>query len=198
MTPVRASEGARHVLLPCRFRRRRGQRPRLHRRNADVHVRRRRARRGRRQRARARARARRAVHRPRLAPSEYVAIGEGVACAPPASMLPSTTTSQVEPTDASFQEAARFAADGRFDGFVSVGGGSVMDTCKAANLYASHPAEFMTYVNAPIGGGQQMPGPVKPHIACPTTSRHRVGNDGHRDLRLCARSTPRPASSRAG
>lgn len=76
----------------------------------------------------------------------------------------------VEPTTASFQAAARFAAEGRFDGYVSVGGGSVMDTCKAANLYATHPAEFMTYVNAPIGGGQRVPGPVKPHIACPTTS----------------------------
>jgi alcohol dehydrogenase class IV len=76
----------------------------------------------------------------------------------------------VEPTDASFQEATRFAADGRFDGYVSVGGGSVMDTCKAANLYATHPAEFMTYINAPIGAGQKVPGPVKPHIACPTTS----------------------------
>jgi alcohol dehydrogenase class IV len=45
-----------------------------------------------------------------------------------------------------------------------------MDTCKAANLYSSQPAEFMTYVNAPIGAGQRVPGPVKPHIACPTTS----------------------------
>ncbi len=76
----------------------------------------------------------------------------------------------VEPTTASFQSAARFAAEGGFDGYVSVGGGSVMDTCKAANLYATHPAEFMTYVNAPIGGGQRVPGPLKPHIACPTTS----------------------------
>ena len=76
----------------------------------------------------------------------------------------------IEPTDASFQDAARFAAQGRFDGYVSVGGGSVIDTCKAANLYASCPAEFMTYVNAPIGGGQKVPAPLKPHIACPTTS----------------------------
>jgi hydroxyacid-oxoacid transhydrogenase len=76
----------------------------------------------------------------------------------------------IEPTDGSFQDATRFAAEGRFDGFVSVGGGSVMDTCKAANLYACHPAEFMTYVNAPIGAGQKVPGAVKPHIACPTTS----------------------------
>jgi len=76
----------------------------------------------------------------------------------------------VEPTTASFQAAARFAAEGRFDGYVSVGGGSVMDTCKAANLYAAHPAEFMSYVNAPIGGGQKVPGALKAHIACPTTS----------------------------
>ena len=76
----------------------------------------------------------------------------------------------VEPTDASLQDAARFATEGRFDGYVSVGGGSVIDTCKAANLYASHRADFMTYVNAPIGAGGKVPGAVRPHIACPTTS----------------------------
>ena len=76
----------------------------------------------------------------------------------------------IEPTDLSLQDATRFAAEGRFDGYVSVGGGSVMDTCKAANLYASQPAEFMAYVNAPIGEGRKVPGPVRPHIACPTTS----------------------------
>ena len=77
---------------------------------------------------------------------------------------------RVEPTDASFKQASRFAQEGSFDGFVSVGGGSVMDTCKAANLYSSHPAEFLTYVNAPVGEGTPVPGPLKPHIACPTTS----------------------------
>src|SRR6202171_3628676 len=76
----------------------------------------------------------------------------------------------VEPPTASLQAAARFASEGKFDGYVSVGGGSVMDTCKAANLYATHPAEFMSYVNAPIGGGQKVPGPLKPHLACPTTA----------------------------
>jgi len=77
---------------------------------------------------------------------------------------------RVEPTDASFKGAAQFALDGTFDGFFSVGGGSVIDTCKAANLYSTYPADFLTYVNAPIGGGQPIPGPLKPHIACPTTS----------------------------
>ena len=76
----------------------------------------------------------------------------------------------IEPTDQSLQHATRFAREANVDGYVSVGGGSVMDTCKAANLYATHPADFMTYVNAPIGAGQRAPGPVKPHIACPTTS----------------------------
>jgi alcohol dehydrogenase class IV len=60
----------------------------------------------------------------------------------------------VEPTDASFKEA-RFAADGRFDGFVAIGGGSTMDTAKAANLYSTYPADFLTYVNAPIGMGSR-------------------------------------------
>ena len=42
----------------------------------------------------------------------------------------------VEPTDISFKQGSKFARDGKFDGFVSVGGGSVMDTCKASNLYS--------------------------------------------------------------
>ncbi|MGL1832241.1 hydroxyacid-oxoacid transhydrogenase [Rhodocyclaceae bacterium SMB388] len=77
---------------------------------------------------------------------------------------------RVEPTDASFVDATRFASEGNFDGYVSVGGGSVIDTAKAANLYASFPAELATYVNAPLGDGRAVPGPLKPHIACPTTS----------------------------
>ena len=77
---------------------------------------------------------------------------------------------QVEPTDESFQAATKFAADANVDGFISVGGGSVIDTTKAANLYSTHPADFLTYVNAPIGDGVAVPGPLKPHIACPTTS----------------------------
>ena len=77
---------------------------------------------------------------------------------------------RVEPTDKSFLAATEFARDCGAAAFVSLGGGSVIDTCKAANLYASYPAEFLTYVNAPIGGGQPVPGPLKPHIACPTTS----------------------------
>ena len=76
----------------------------------------------------------------------------------------------VEPTDLSFKEAADFATEGRFDEYVAVGGGSTIDTAKAADLYATHPAQFFTYVNAPVGDGRPVPGPLAPLIAVPTTS----------------------------
>ncbi|GIK38427.1 MAG: alcohol dehydrogenase [Chloroflexota bacterium] len=77
---------------------------------------------------------------------------------------------RVEPTDISFKEAIQFATEGNFDGYVAVGGGSSMDTAKAANLYATYPADFLTYVNPPIGQGQPVPGRLKPLIAIPTTA----------------------------
>tara|TARA_B100000029_G_C17605042_1_gene967132 strand:+ start:3661 stop:4947 length:1287 start_codon:yes stop_codon:yes gene_type:complete len=77
---------------------------------------------------------------------------------------------RVEPTDESFKEAIRFAIDGKFDGYVAVGGGSSIDTAKAANLYATYPADFLEYVNAPIGKAVPVPGPLKPLFAIPTTS----------------------------
>ncbi len=77
---------------------------------------------------------------------------------------------RVEPTDVSFRGASAFAADGEFDGYVAVGGGSVIDTAKAANLYATYPADLLAYVNAPIGRGEPVPGPLQPLIAIPTTT----------------------------
>jgi hydroxyacid-oxoacid transhydrogenase len=77
---------------------------------------------------------------------------------------------RVEPTDQSFKDAIDFAVEGRFDGYVAVGGGSSMDTAKAANLYATYPDDFLTYVNPPIGSGTPVPGPLKPLIAIPTTA----------------------------
>lgn len=78
--------------------------------------------------------------------------------------------SRVEPSDASFREAIRAAGESRCDGFAAVGGGSSIDTAKAANLYTTYPAELLTYVNRPIGRGEPVPGPLKPLVAVPTTA----------------------------
>merc|ERR1712110_244997 len=78
---------------------------------------------------------------------------------------------RVEPTDVSFKAAADFAKLHKFDAILAVGGGSVIDTAKAANLYASDPeADFLDYVNAPIGKGKPVTVPLMPLLAIPTTA----------------------------
>src|SRR5215217_1868404 len=77
---------------------------------------------------------------------------------------------RVERSIDSLQEAADFALEAEVDGFVSVGGGSAIDTAKVADLIVTHPAPVMEYVNPPIGEGRKPPAPLKPHLAIPTTS----------------------------
>ena len=77
---------------------------------------------------------------------------------------------RVEPTDESFQEAIRAAQADNYDAFVAVGGGSTIDTAKAANLYSCYPADLLDYVNPPIGKGLPVPGPLKTLLAIPTTA----------------------------
>lgn len=77
---------------------------------------------------------------------------------------------RVEPSDASIQQAITFAATTPHDAIVAVGGGSTLDTAKAANLYACYPADLLEYVNHPIGRGKPVPGPLKPLFAIPTTA----------------------------
>ncbi len=77
---------------------------------------------------------------------------------------------EVEPTDRSMIEAAEYARTEEFDGLVAVGGGSAIDTAKAVNLLACHPAPLLDYVNRPVGKGLPVPGPLRPLIALPTTA----------------------------
>jgi hydroxyacid-oxoacid transhydrogenase len=77
---------------------------------------------------------------------------------------------RVEPTDGSFQDAIAAARERPYDAFVAVGGGSTIDTAKAINLYTTCPADFLDYVNPPIGKGLPVPGPLKPLMAIPTTA----------------------------
>jgi hydroxyacid-oxoacid transhydrogenase len=78
---------------------------------------------------------------------------------------------RVEPSDESFLDAIAFAREGAYDAFVAVGGGSTIDTAKAVNLYTTcPPADFLDYVNPPVGKGLPVPGPLKTLIAIPTTA----------------------------
>jgi len=108
---------------------------------------------------------------------------------------------RVEPTDGAFIDAARFAADGRFDGYISVGGGSVIDTAKAANLYSTYPAEFAAYVNAPLGEGRVVPGALKPKPSLPAPGPSSAWSGTRRRPSprtnwRCSSATPSPTGSR--
>lgn len=77
---------------------------------------------------------------------------------------------RMEPSLDSFAAAAAFARRGAFDCFLAFGGGSTIDTAKVANLQSTYPADLFDYVNAPIGKGKPVPGPLKPLIGIPTTA----------------------------
>ena len=74
-----------------------------------------------------------------------------------------------EPNETSVEEAVA-AARGGFDGFVGVGGGSALDTAKLCALFATYEGDLLDFVNAPIGAGRAVPGPVMPVVALPTTA----------------------------
>ncbi|RDL36571.1 uncharacterized protein BP5553_05923 [Venustampulla echinocandica] len=78
---------------------------------------------------------------------------------------------RIEPKDSSIKEAITFSKNYQPDAFLAVGGGSVIDTAKCMNLYTCYPdADFLDFVNAPVGKGRPVDKPLKPLIAVPTTA----------------------------
>jgi hydroxyacid-oxoacid transhydrogenase len=78
---------------------------------------------------------------------------------------------RVEPKDSSIKQAIEYAKPYRPDAFLAVGGGSVIDTAKLMNLYTTFPeADFLDFVNAPLGRGLPIQGKLMPLIAVPTTA----------------------------
>jgi hydroxyacid-oxoacid transhydrogenase len=78
---------------------------------------------------------------------------------------------RVEPKDSSIKEAINVSKPYQPDLFLAVGGGSVIDTAKLMNLYTCFPdADFLDFVNAPLGKGLPITKPLKPLIAIPTTA----------------------------
>ncbi len=92
----------------------------------------------------------------------------------------------VEPTDKSWnvsvnplcipsnerQDAIAFARSQDITHFLAVGGGSSMDTAKAANLFVCYPeADLMEFINAPIGKGRPVDKSLRPLIASESIQR---------------------------
>jgi len=86
----------------------------------------------------------------------------------------------IEPTDVSITKAVEYAKGVKFDGIAAVGGGSVMDTAKAVNLFTSvaNIEDLYEFINPPIGAGRPVPSGLKPLIAVSTTSGTGSENTG--------------------
>lgn len=77
----------------------------------------------------------------------------------------------VEPKDYAVLEAIMWAREKNPQAYLAVGGGSVIDTAKIANLLHAYPdADMMDFVNAPLGKGRPVDKKIYPLIAVPTTA----------------------------
>ncbi|KAL4241210.1 iron-containing alcohol dehydrogenase family protein [Abortiporus biennis] len=76
-----------------------------------------------------------------------------------------------EPTEASWRDAIAWAREQDCSHFLAVGGGSVIDTAKAANLFTVYKdADLFDFINAPVGKGLPIEEKLRPLIAVPTTA----------------------------
>ncbi|KAF8897530.1 alcohol dehydrogenase [Infundibulicybe gibba] len=103
-----------------------------------------------------------------------------------------------EPTEDSWRKAIAWARERDFSHFLAVGGGSVIDTAKAANLFSAYKdADLMDFVNAPIGKGLPITKPLHPLIAIPTTAGTGSETTGTAILDITSRSFKTGIANRA-
>ncbi|EMD40675.1 hypothetical protein CERSUDRAFT_111255 [Gelatoporia subvermispora B] len=71
-----------------------------------------------------------------------------------------------EPTEESWRNAIAWSREHDCSHFLAVGGGSVMDTAKAANLFTVYKdADLFDFINAPVGKGLPVEQQLRPLIA---------------------------------
>ncbi|KAF9491022.1 iron-containing alcohol dehydrogenase 1 [Pleurotus eryngii] len=103
-----------------------------------------------------------------------------------------------EPTEDSWRDAITWARTHDFSHFLAVGGGSVIDTAKAANLFSVYKdADLMDFINAPIGKGLPIAQTLFPLIAIPTTAGTGSETTGTAILDITSRSFKTGIASRA-
>ncbi|KAK7470652.1 hypothetical protein VKT23_002075 [Stygiomarasmius scandens] len=103
-----------------------------------------------------------------------------------------------EPTEDSWRSAIAWARKHDFTHFLAVGGGSVIDTAKAANLFTVFKdADLMDYINAPIGKGTAVDRALRPLIAVPTTAGTGSETTGAAIVDITSRSFKTGIASRA-
>ncbi|KAF6762615.1 alcohol dehydrogenase [Ephemerocybe angulata] len=104
----------------------------------------------------------------------------------------------VEPTEASWRDAIAWARKHDFSHFLAVGGGSVIDTAKAANLFTVYKdADLMDFINAPIGKGLPIKQTLRPLIAVPTTAGTGSETTGTAILDITSRAFKTGIANRA-
>ncbi|TEB30269.1 alcohol dehydrogenase [Coprinellus micaceus] len=103
-----------------------------------------------------------------------------------------------EPTEESWRDAIAWARDHDFSHFLAVGGGSVIDTAKAANLFTVYKdADLMDFINAPIGKGLPIKQTLRPLIAVPTTAGTGSETTGTAILDITSRAFKTGIANRA-
>jgi hydroxyacid-oxoacid transhydrogenase len=103
-----------------------------------------------------------------------------------------------EPTEDSWCDAIAWARKHDFSHFLAVGGGSVIDTAKAANLFSVYKdADLMDFINAPVGKGLPITKALLPLIAVPTTAGTGSETTGTAILDITSRSFKTGIANRA-